>query len=212
MFLSSTKECSDTDFAFESELSVGPFSLSQPNPTVKSFKVLVMLMHTACLLIFAKVAMTTYKHFSGQQQLELVLCENMNKTIKNLQKKLSQKDRKIGQDILCLRCLQWDTPQNSTGFTPFELLCESEVHNYLPIFHGLMIVKTLHYLLLPLLWRLSTLENQMQCTRIWSQLGNQIQCARILCARGWKPAKENVKLRHTKNLFVKSSETLARST
>jgi len=106
MFLSSTKECSDTDFAFESELSVGPFSLSQPNPTVKSFKVLVMLMHTACLLIFAKVAMTTYKHFSGQQQLELVLCENMNKTIKNLQKKLSQKDRKIGQDILCLRCLQ----------------------------------------------------------------------------------------------------------
>jgi len=111
-----------------------------------------------------------------------------------------------------LRCLQWDTPQNSTGFTPFELLCESEVHNYLPIFHGLMIVKTLHYLFLPLLWRLSTLENQMQCTRIWSQLGNQIQCARILCARGWKPAKENVKLRHTKNLFVKSSETLARST
>jgi len=33
IFLSSTKECSDTDFACESKLFIGPFSLTQPNST-----------------------------------------------------------------------------------------------------------------------------------------------------------------------------------
>jgi len=51
------------------------------------------------------------------------LCENMNKTVKNLLKKVvSERPQDWSRYITPLMFAVRDTPQDSTGFTPFELL------------------------------------------------------------------------------------------
>jgi len=52
-----------------------------------------------------------------------VLCENMNKTVKNLLKKVvSERPQDWSRHITPLMFAVRDIPQDSTGFTPFELL------------------------------------------------------------------------------------------
>jgi len=84
------------------------------------------MMHEVCRLLDVKQSTTTPYHAMGNG-----IVENFSKTIKNLLKKVAAEKPKDWHRYLgSLMFAVSDTPQDSTGFTPFELLYGYRVRTY----------------------------------------------------------------------------------